>query len=145
MKKTTLASKKNRVIICSMKDIITDHGQMRLYRKGIIEGWAKITLKKASRFSRDGYTVDQSSSAITHKICMSYNPDILISEAAWIYDRRLKSAPRWFKIINVYDDSYNWYFECQIRENSDDAVNPVEKMPDTDMPQPLPLPEGVQL
>lgn len=112
-----------RVALCSEKDVIPDPEKFLVYKKFIYEAWASIEVKKASQFTRDGVSMEDHKK-VTHKIMMNYRSDVDISFAAWIYDKRLKSPPRWFRILKVSDDSEFFTFEVRLAENSEDAAKP---------------------
>lgn len=79
----------------------------------------------------------------THYIIMRYRSDIEITTAAWLHEARLKSAPRWFKILNVMDENElgeYWKFEVRLMENSDEAIEPTAPNQGH-----LYVPEGIKL
>lgn len=118
------SDKKHRVVVCAAKDFVNDAAGLVTFRQGAYEGWAAIIAKKPSQFSRDGFNVDESK-AKTHDIFMSYRHDVDITVAAWIYDKRMKSPSRWFKVLAIEDDGINFKFSCRIDEASEGAMEPV--------------------
>lgn len=123
------ADRKHRVVLCSQKSDVDENGNLLIKRQGAIEGWACIDVAKASRFSNSGQVVSKDE-APTHVITMTYNPDVNISVAAWIYEHRLKSPPRWFKVLsvkNVEEKSRFMAMTVRLAEITDDAQKPAEK------------------
>lgn len=138
-----IARKNVRITICSMKDFPEEKGVMRLYRKGIYSAWAHIGPKKSSQFNSNGYVVNEPGNKISHIITVTYRPDIEISNAAWIYHERQKSAPQWFRIISILQKHRTWEFSCRLYEKSDQVIHPVKEAPNA--LQAIPLPANVNL
>lgn len=122
----SIASRKSKVVLCSMKDISEEGGVMRLFRKGVLSAWAEIKNSKPSRFSHEGYVVEERSDKVSHIITMKYRHDIDITDSAWIYHERLKSPPRWFRIISVSEDGIDFVFSVRLYENSFEASPPID-------------------
>lgn len=117
---------KHRVHLCSNQDVIVD-GKLEFQKKFIHEGWARIDRRRAQTFSQAGQTVFEEKDRRTHFIQMRYNANIEVTTSAWIYEHRLISPPRWFKILFVGDkdeDSRLWLFECRLMEAGDDVIVP---------------------
>lgn len=134
-RKMTLKKLSHRVTVCSMQDVVDENGTMTLRRKEAFDSWAAIEPKKGAQFSVEGVAIRQNRDARTHVICMRNRRDTDISSAAWIYEERRQSSPRWFKIINHhnYDEqSEFWKFDCRLVERSDDAERP-EQVADSDL------------
>lgn len=126
-KMITISDLKHRLVVCSMDDVIMSAtGTYQLARKGIYTGWADITPKTPSTFAVNGFTVKESRDKPTHEITMRFRPDVEISSAAWLYEERRISAPRWFKITQVIEKDPWFCFYCRLVERSDDATPPVE-------------------
>jgi head-tail adaptor len=139
---------KHRITLCSASDVVTEGGTMVLSRVAAWDAWAHIEESRGSFFSRDGYAVKEQRDQRSHKICIRYRTDKEISGAAWIYEQRAKSSPRWFKVLSVCDKGEMgrfWQLECRLVERSDDVVKPVEAKPDDVTLQGMALPEGVTL
>lgn len=123
---------KHRLTVCSQKDVVVENETMVLKRKGIYTGWAMITNRRASQFSPQGQTVLEPRAQRTHVIIMRYRADIEITSAAWLYEKRRRSAPRWYKVINVEDENeLGEYFKFEVRlmEASDEAIKPTTTEP----------------
>jgi hypothetical protein len=151
MKKRPGISKlRHRIEVCSAMDDI-QNGQILLERKSIFTAWAAINAAKASFFGKDGFGIKESRDTETHVVMMRYRSDINISSAAWLYEERRKSSPRWYKILGVEDyceDAIYWKFKCRLVERSDDAVRPTQDAPEKPKSTPVravPLPSGVRL
>lgn len=138
---TNVPERNYRVALCSEQDVIPDPENFLVYKKFIYEAWASIEVKKSSQFTRDGVSMEDHKK-VTHKIMMNYRSDVDISLAAWIYDKRLKSPPRWFRVLKVSDDSEYFTFEVRLAENSEDAARPVTM---EEFAKASELPEGVNL
>lgn len=128
------ADRKHRVIVCSQKSDVDEEGRLLITRAGVVQGWAAISPVKAIRFSQDGVSMQKDTMQPTHDITMNYNPDVNISVSAWVYEHRLKSPPRWFKVISVVNvDECSEYMKlrCRLVETSDEVEAPVgeEKTP----------------
>ena len=146
----SLISLAHRVVLCSMQDVVEKDGTMTLAREKVSERWAAIIQKKGSFFTREGRAVEPGKdprSQRTHIITIRFDASIEISGAAWIYERRLKSAPRWYKVLDVSDDAGQWYnFDARLVERNDTASPPVAQS-DAGLSAlgAQPLPEGVKL
>lgn len=125
-----IADLKHRCIICSLKDIVVNGAEILLARKEAYEGWAKIEAKAPSTYAPQGVTVGESRDRYNHIIYMRYRYDVEISSAAWLYEKRLKSAPRLFKIISVIEDGEWFKFYCRLTERGDNITPPVADEPE---------------
>lgn len=124
-----IGSKKNRILVCSSADVVSNKSTMTLVRAGLFSGWAYIKPKKGSQFTRDGYTYGQKNEFVTHTITMNYRPDVDITTAAWLYEDRRLSLPRWFKVLNVMEtDPREWVFEVRLTEKSETGAVPKENL-----------------
>lgn len=145
MRKVTLKDLKHRVVVCSMYDEVAD-SEVLLSREGVFQAWAKIEAKKASMFSKQGYAIQEDRETRTHKITIRHRSDLDISSAAWLYEERLKSPPRWFKVLGEMDPSecgLFMTFDCRLVERSEMAQPPVAIIDDEFAA--AALPEGVEL
>jgi hypothetical protein len=118
---------KHRVQVCSAADVVVD-GKLEFSQKFIYDGWAMINPRRTSTFSPEGHTVFEEKDRRTHFIHMRYNPQVVITTSAWIYEKRLKSPPRWFKILfagDEFEDSRYFKFDCRLMEAGDDILEPV--------------------
>lgn len=127
-----IANFRHRVAICSMDDIAMADGFMSLVRKDVYHCWAFIQDYEGSTYSKAGYVVQEKVDDKSHLIFVRYRSDMNFSSAAWIYEARLKSSPRWFKIL----ETQNWKemgryncFSCKAVELSDLATTPQTQKP----------------
>jgi head-tail adaptor len=147
--RSVISEMRNRIILCSQDDVIDDNGMMRLTRQGIAKSWANIeaidTTVNSSIMTRDGYESNQKSNTPTHKITIRSRREINISMAAWIYEERRKSSPRWYKVTSATEDDPYTRINARLWERSDSAIQPqllaTEKIFDPAME----LPEGIDL
>jgi hypothetical protein len=133
---------KHRVAICRAEDVVID-GQLVFQKRFIKEGWAMIETRRVQTFSQQNQAVFEEKDRRTHFIYMNYDPNLLLSTAAWLYEERRKSPPRWFKILfagEEHDDSMFFQFDCRLIERGDDIMEPVMSQ----RPQ-LGVPAGVML
>lgn len=147
--RTSIASFRHRVVICSAQDVVTTDGEMSLVKRKMWEAWAKIEPKRGSMFGRDGQVIKESRDTPSHEIAIRYRSDKVIASSAWIYEQRLRSEPRWFKILKVRDEGevgYLWCFECRLVEKSDLVARPQPIVtPDPSSGIIVPLPQGALL
>lgn len=143
----SIAQLRHRVHLCSQKDVVVDN-TLKLNREGVLSMWAMIEAKAASAFAPTGAVVNEERNKRTHIIWTRYHRDIDVSIMAWIYEARLKSAPRWFKVLKVTSTeeggSEYFKFECRLVESTADIVEPVPEKANTNAPV-LGLPPGVKL
>jgi head-tail adaptor len=138
------------VSVCSASDVYEIDGRLEFRRTVAWDCYAAMRESRGSQFSADGVALDQSKVA-SHKIAIPFRPNSEISAAVWIYEDRLKSSPRWFKVLDVKDmneDGRYWEFKCRLVERSDDVVKPAPVALDSAAPKHqiyMPLPEGVVL
>lgn len=138
---------KHRVAVCSMADVVDDSGRMWLSRKDVYHCWARIAVSVSSMFSKEGQAVRQGRNERTHKITIRMRRDIDFTVAAWLYEERLQSPPRWFKVLSYQEQGEAGEFlelDCRLTERSAEASLPAEKPADCP-PAALPLPSGVDL
>lgn len=144
----TIADFKHRIAICSMQDVVEENGVMSLVRKDVYHAWAKIIPMAQSLFNRDGDSVKQSREVRTHKIVIRFRRDIDFTVAAWIYEERLQSGSRWFKMISAVDQGeVGRYFEmdCRLVERGSNLNTPVDPVAKPSESIAIPLPQGVRL
>lgn len=124
-KRPSIADLKHRFTVCSQSDVVLIGGDLSLSRTGLYEGWGSLEFSRGSFFAKNGAAVEESRNSPNATIRMRYRTDILISSGAWIYEARLKSAPRWFKILSVVEDDCNFFvFKVRLVERGDDVLEP---------------------
>jgi hypothetical protein len=126
---TGIAKLRHRVVLCRQEDVITG-GEMRLNRADAGQMWASVTPKKASTFSLHGAAIKEAKDARTHVIAVRYRPELNVSLMAWIYEARLKSSPRWFKVLSVNQTEDGgtpfFLFDCRLTERGDEIAEPTD-------------------
>lgn len=146
----TIGMLNSDVQICVAEDVITD-GELQLKRKAKIKGWAYIVNSLASTFSTGGHTTFQERDKRTHKIWMRYMDDLNVSTAAWIYEDRGTSSPRWYKILGIIEvhKGNHWFvFDCRLVSRGDNIAVPIKELfsdGEELLGGPQPLPDGVVL
>lgn len=126
MAKYSIADFKHRLVVCSVDDVVNAPDSISLVKKGMYAGNAVIETKRSQTFAANGTTFQDKQKQVSHRITMNYRPDVEISNAAWLYEERRLSAPRWFKVVAVREESGNdcFVFDCRLTERSDDAAPP---------------------
>lgn len=124
-RRPSIAELKHKFTVCSQSDVVLVSGDLALSRTGLYEGWGSLEFSRGSFFAKNGAAVEESRNSPSATIRMRYRPDVLISSGAWIYEKRLKSAPRWFKILSVVEDDCNFFvFKVRLVERGDDVLEP---------------------
>lgn len=132
---------KSQIVLCSQEDVVVENGIMMLVRTGIRKCWARIDERRGSLPGPNGLTVGDLDNQMSHIITTRYMWDIDVRTTAWIYDKRLKSPPRWFKVYGVSDSRLAYQFACRLVERSDEASHPVAEA-DTSIFAARPMPRS---
>jgi head-tail adaptor len=142
--KISVAALRHRISLCTMQDVVVDGDEMRLTRKEVFGAWAAIETKRGSMFATGGVVIQEAQDVQSHLITIRYRYDYTISSAAWVFEQRLKSEPRWYKILSVKDTTSEWWvLSCRLVEKSDLVSQP---QPDTPAnPFLVGKPQGVKL
>lgn len=162
MAKSYVAQKRNkppaigmanhRVVLCTMKDIVDEQGQMRLAREAAMPVWAWVREKRGQLFDRDGRPVKEQREQASHEITIRICGGIEISATAWVYEHRSTLSPRWFKVLDTQEieevgsTGRFWRMSCRLVERSDEASKPAlaaDAAPSLKVA--VDLPEGVSL
>lgn len=126
--KKSLASLKHRITLCRQEDVVVSPSEFRLARKEAASFWAEVAPVRSSAFSVNGAAMNEARSILTHRIKIRYQYDLNVSIMAWIYEARLQSSARWFKILKVTQtenkDFEYLIFDCRLVERGDDIVAP---------------------
>lgn len=118
-----------------MNDIVDEGGTMRLAREVVSLTWAQIEARRGAFIGVSGYNIDPLEEKRTHLITVRYRTDLEFTSAAWIYEKRLKSAPRWYKVIEILNDHSEFVsIWCHLAEQADTATPPVAPMSGRKMP-----------
>jgi head-tail adaptor len=117
---------RNRVAICSMKDVVDVNGQMELRRKEIATLWACIrpNTTTMSFMSPYGYATMEAANYRTHKIFIRRKSYLDITTAAWVYEQRRITAPVWYKVLGFYEEEEWLVMPVHLQERSDQAQPP---------------------
>lgn len=112
---------KHRVALCTMRDVVIDQ-EMNLSREAITYTWAAIEhmTHLSSFITREGYARENPERG-THRITVRAGLDLEYSTAAWVYEQRLRSPPRWYKVLGFVDECDWVMLECHLVEKSDTA------------------------
>jgi hypothetical protein len=97
----------------------------------VIWTWAAIKMAKSlpSFLSPMGYAISESTESPTHSIIIRNLTDLEITSAAWVYEEKRKSAPRWYKFLGFSEEWDNWLLlRTHLVERSDKAQPPVDKL-----------------
>jgi hypothetical protein len=119
---------KHRIELCSMREEVVNGATMELKRHAIIKCWAMIEHQyhMPSFMYHNGYAILENRERPSHVITVRNGLGVDISSAAWAYEERLKSAPRWYKILGFVEQG-NWLsLYAHLHEKSDEAANPVQ-------------------
>jgi len=133
--KTTMATMRHRVVLCSMRDVVEKNGIMELTRTEVVETWARVRPfvtfgAKGAFISPAGYHILDPDYHQSHWIAIRFQHHLDITSAAWVYEARRKSTPRWFKVLGVIEtEDKRWYeIAVHLHERSDDAPKPVNNL-----------------
>lgn len=129
MAKLSSRELKHRIALCAGKDVVTDGGTLVLVRQDVVNTWAKIEAKAASMFSRQGFAIMEDGNKQTHLISIRMRRDIDITSSAWVYEERMQSGARWFKVLGIKDDGEDsdvTILSCRLIQRGEDLVEPVE-------------------
>src|SRR6186713_2629852 len=123
---TKISDLRNRISLCTMRDVVEEGGVMMLARDNIATVWARVYSQPhlPSFISQYGYAVQESAERPTHLITVRYKIDLDISSAAWVYEVRLKSPPRWYKILGFAEREDFITMHAHLVESSDLAPPP---------------------
>lgn len=125
-KKISTQELKHRLSICTTDDVTSTDGTLFITRKDVLTTWMKIEAKAASPFSRAGYNIEENEQKQTHLATMRFRRDFDISTAAWLYEERMQSGGRWFKVLATKEDDGVWLvLALHLVERGDNLVKPV--------------------
>lgn len=143
-KRPGIAALRHKVVLCSQRDVIDNDGDLTLNRTEVRELWADIEPKAAQRMTQQGAAREERDRR-SHIIYTRAMADINLSQMAWVYERRLKSAPRWFKVLKVTETEHRgspfWMLDVRLYERTDDAVEPT----DSGFTAAKKMPHGIEL
>lgn len=122
-----IADLNHRIALCRMHDIVDENGEMQLRREGVRYLWAAIRPSPTvmSFLAPTGYPFEEFEDRQTHRIIIRMQTEVDISSAAWVYEERLKSPPRWYKILGFFEQLPCWLIlTAHLHERSDKASPP---------------------
>lgn len=111
-----------------MHDVVDKNGQMQLVRETVTWLWAQVdaALNLPSFISPMGYSFHESRDAwATHRVILRAASGLEVTSAAWVYEQRLKSSPRWYKILGFTESDAWLLLNTHLIERSDKATPPV--------------------
>ena len=98
---------------------------MILTREDVLTAWAHIEAKRGSMYGPQGLVVRENQDVRSHRITIRYRTDVDIKSTAWVNEARLKSPPRWFKVLGVTDGIECFILDVRLVERSETAMSPV--------------------
>ena len=147
-KKILIRDLKHYCALCSGKDVVTTDGTLVLVREDVTRTWMKIESKTTSMYSPAGYNIMENRERQTHLITMRMRRDLDISSAAWVYEERLQSGARWFKVLGVKDDGEDGDYmtlSARLIERGDDLVPPADEGASATVEGIKPVAHGVRI
>jgi hypothetical protein len=125
-KPTTIASLRHRVALCSMRDVVEQGGSMELTRKEVAKCWAAIEpfRHQPNFMSPAGFAILTPETRQTHTIVVRAALGLDYTSAAWVYEERLKSPPRWYKVLGFTEQGAFVELAAHLVEKSDAAQAP---------------------
>src|SRR5262245_27989579 len=134
-----IAHLRHRVALCTMEDVVEKDGFMSLKRRPVAWVWAEIAMQwnLPTFIGASGYAIKETQDRTTHHISIRAGAGVIVTSAAWVYEERLKSPPRWYKVLG-FGEADNWLvLTAHLLEMSDKAQPPVSDL--------SPQPQGVKL
>lgn len=111
-----------------MEDVVHENGVMTLTRRPVAWLWAAVTsTSRPSYQARSGYSVMENRDFwYTHRIVVRSESRVEVSAAAWVYEERMISSPRWYKVLGWQESDCSCWLtlECRLMERSPDVQPP---------------------
>ena len=119
---------KNRIALCTMHDVVDKDGTLLLRREVKARCWAFVDVQwnLPSFISPQGYAIFENPERPTHQITLRAAVGLDITSTAWVYEERLKGAPRWYKVLGFVDDGPWLTLTCHLVERGHTATPPAE-------------------
>jgi hypothetical protein len=116
--------------MCRQQDVVVSADTMELVRTSVVWTWARIKSYYGvpAFMSQAGYAIIDPHNRATHAVTIRGGLEIDITATAWIYEKRRKSAPRWYKILG-FTDPVGWiHMTARLIEKSDLALPPLSPL-----------------
>lgn len=144
--KNSIKEFRHSVVLCSSKDVIESEEDVSITKTEVVKRWAKIeTRKPFSKWNTYGYSEDNDANEPTHRIVFYMDRTMDISSTAWVYEKRLQSGDRWYRVVSIKElDEGSLYtvMNCVLKQRGD-TLAPIVKKPDVCLA--AELPSGVRL
>ena len=128
MKRPSIAQLAHRVAVCSQQDVVIDGDTINLVRRDAYHAWCAIENKMSSMYSPNGMAIMDDRNRQTHIITVRFRRDIDIASTAWLYEERLQSGNRWFKVLGIKETDDRGEFmvlSCRLIERGSESAPPV--------------------
>lgn len=140
---------RHKVWLCSAQDVIVAPGEIEIARQPVLWASARIQPKRGQQFAASGFAAHDEAEKPSHEITIRFRPDVDIHSTAWLYEERLQSGRRWYKVLDHHESECGrWVFlRCRLVEKGVTAPPPSAPAPATSptLPPAAPLPPGVIL
>jgi hypothetical protein len=113
-----------------MHDVIEKDGNMSLAREARMWVWAHVdaALNLPSFISQAGYAIFNPVSQATHRVIIRAASGVEATTAAWVYEKRLRSSPRWYKVLGWTESDMWLLLNTHLMERSDQAQPPLNDL-----------------
>src|SRR5262245_15938002 len=121
------ADLEHRIALCKQADVVVDSRTMELRRSDVVWTWARIkSFYGLAAFinSQHGYAIIDGMTRATHSITFRYGMYLSIGSTAWVYERRRKTEPRWYKVLGFAESSQWVTLNVRLVEKSDMVLPP---------------------
>lgn len=132
-----IADLEHHVALCTTKDVVVDGATMELRREAVVWTWARIQSHYGYPMftSPAGYAILDPRYKITHAISVRAGLGLEITSAAWVYEERRKSSPRWYKVMGFSEPGSYVVLMARMFERSENVLPPRDIL----APQPAPI------
>ena len=129
-KQMSIGRLRSRIKLCSMRDVVEQNGTMKLTREEALECWAAIEAYRnyANFVGMGGYVVLDPHVHKSHIVTIRRQTNVDITSAAWVYEARRTSPPRWYKVLGFSNSDCNRWIviSVHLHEVSDNASPPTK-------------------
>lgn len=141
-----IADYTHRIVLCSGYDEIAGAAQVFQSKYAIAEVWACIKeVRTTFHVGSRGTDVEEGKDRYSHNITIRWRPDLNITGHAWVYEKRVKTGGRWWKVIGIKEtdeSQLEFVLQARLAEKSDFVAAPTAPAPTSGA---TPLPAGVRL